>query len=351
MSRTVLLSTGLIARLAVLWLAALCVGNVAGAVPNLSMRDRAIIGEAYNLWSCVADGIWPGASAINIPFIYVGEEYEYAIGFPAALDGFIHSDEALQGGRNLQMRKRTLGRDLSASFPIGGVPAVVMGSPEALGKNIGEWVVTAGHEMFHVFQAAKGGYEKTAALEIAPRNDSSWQLNFPFPYAEPDVMRLMHLQGYLVWLTWASTDADDARYNIGTALEAVQVYRSRLAQGLKDDKAYRYSEFQEWEEGVAAYTEFRLAEGAAQDGYRPTQAYSSLPGFQTYPELWRSTYQGRPFLAKHAGRASKSRTAFYHLGMGKALALDRVSPGWKEKYFVPGMWLDDLLAAAVAGAH
>jgi hypothetical protein len=37
--------------------------------------------------------------------------------------------------------------------------------------------------------------------------------------------------------------------------------------------------------------------------------------------------------------------------MGKALALDRVSPGWKEKYFVPGVWLDDLLAAAVAGAH
>src|ERR1035437_8976791 len=135
MSGTVFLSPGLIARLTALWLGALWVGNVAGAVSIFSMRDRAIIGEAYNLWSCVADGIWPGASAINIPFIYVGEEYEYAIGFPAALDGFIHSDEALQGGRNLQMRKRTLGRDLSASFPIGGVPAVVMGSPEALGRS------------------------------------------------------------------------------------------------------------------------------------------------------------------------------------------------------------------------
>src|ERR1039458_10398796 len=113
MSRTVLLSTGLIARLTVLWLAALCVGNVAGAVPILSTRDRAIIGEAYHLWSCVADGIWPGASAVNIPLIYVGEEYEYAIGFPAALDGFIDLDEALQGGRNLQMRKRKMRRHLA----------------------------------------------------------------------------------------------------------------------------------------------------------------------------------------------------------------------------------------------
>jgi hypothetical protein len=119
-----------------------------------------------------------------------------------------------------------------------------------------------------------------------------------------------------------------------------------LAKGTSGEKAYRYSEFQEWNEGVAAYTEFRLAETAAHDKYAPTQAYTSLAGFQSYQDLWRHTYEARPFLAKHAGRAAKSRTAFYHLCMGKALALDRVSPSWKKKYFIPGIWLDDLLADA-----
>ena len=88
---------------------------------------------------------------------------------------------------------------------------------------------------------------------------------------------------------------------------------------------------------------FRLLTGQRS---RRITAYSSLPGFQSYRELWQQTYESRAFLIKHAGRAAKNRTAFYHLGMGKALALDRVSPGWKEKYFLPGAWLDDLLADA-----
>jgi hypothetical protein len=33
--------------------------------------------------------------------------------------------------------------------------------------------------------------------------------------------------------------------------------------------------------------------------------------------------------------------------MGKALALDKVYPAWKTQYFVAGVWLDDLLKAAL----
>jgi hypothetical protein len=346
---TVVLSVGLIARLPIVVLASIALPLVA-AVPTLSAQEKAIIGEAYNLWSSKIDSLWPGASKINIPLVYVGEEWEFAIAFPAPLNGFMDSGERL-AECHVQVRTRTLDRTLSASFPFDGIPAVVVGSPDALGKSLGEWVMTTGHEMFHVFQAARGSYEKTAALEIGPRNDATWQVKFPFPYTDPDVMRLIHLQGYLVWLASINTNTAESRYQIGTAFEAAQSYRSRLAKGTPGEKAYRYAEFQEWNEGVAAYTEFKLAEMAAHYKYDPTGAYLSLPRFQSYQDLWGRTYEARPFLAKHAGRAAKGRTAFYHLGMGKALALDNVSPAWKEKYFVSGIWLDDLLADAAAIAH
>ena len=229
MKRTVLMRAGL---MSVFWLFVLPTGAEAASTP-LSVRDRAIIGEVNNLWASVADSIWPGAAAVNIPFLFVGDHYEYAIGFPTSLEGFNDSGDSLLRGR-VQVRKRTLDRDLSASFPFQGFPAVVIGSPEGVSKSVSEWVITAGHEMFHVFQAAKGSYKKTAALEIGPPNEPGWQLTFPFPYAESDVMQLIHLQGYLSWLAYMNTEADEAKYAIGTALDAAQLYRSRLARGRTD---------------------------------------------------------------------------------------------------------------------
>jgi hypothetical protein len=315
------------------------------SVPALSDRNQILIEEAYNLWASVADSIWPGASKVGIPFVFVDAQREYAIGFPKHLDGFGDAGVLGPHRRGVQVRVRTLDADSSASFPVNGIVAAVMGTPEALRKSPGEWIITSEHEMFHVFQGANGSFEKIASLEIGPRDDALWQLNFPFPYEDADVMRLIHLQGYLCWLASTSTDADDASYNVAAALEAAAVYRSHFSQLAAGEKAYRYSQLQQWSEGVAAYIEYKFAEAAARKGYQPTQAYADLPGFESYDEIWRRTYQWRPFLAKHAGRAAKTRDAFYHLGMAKALALDKVNPAWKAKYFFPGVWLDDLLAA------
>ena len=44
-----------------------------------------------------------------------------------------------------------------------------MGSPEALGKGSGNWVITAGHEMFHVFQAANEATRKQRRWRLALR--------------------------------------------------------------------------------------------------------------------------------------------------------------------------------------
>ena len=296
----------------------------------------------YHLWSSRADDIWANAGKTRIPVVYVKDNIEYAIGFPEPIEGF--GPVISESGLSLQARPRTFATDLSASFPVAGTPAVVLGSPELLKKAPEEWVIIAAHEMFHVFQAANGSMAKVASLSIGSRSDPSWQLTFPFPYSDPEVMRLIHLQGYALWLAANSKESEDAKYNAGTAVDAAAVYRAFLER-LHDPKGYLYSEFQEWSEGVAKYTEYRFAECAAQADYMPADSFRALSGYRGYADLWKRTYRNVPYLVKYAGRAARDRNAFYHLGMGKALTLDKVSPDWKTRYFAAGVWLDDLLAS------
>lgn len=315
---------GLVATFAVL----------AAQPPALPPEDVAVIEDAYRVWRASADRVWAGWSKSPAPMIYIRPDYEYALGFPASLPGFTPLTGVKVAGFDIQARARTLPVGMSASFPFEGTPAAILGTPAALEKSAEAWAVTAVHEMFHVYQAKRGSYAKIASLQIAPANDSSWQLSFPFPYQDPVPMDLIHLQAYLCWLT---ATAEDAAYNLGVAPEAIRTYEAWLKKQPDGARTFNYSRFQEWNEGIAAYTEYRVAGEAAQ-----------LTGFPRYRELWETTYRDRQFLAKHAGRVSRSRSVFYHLGMAKAMALDRTYPAWKERYFAPGLWLDDLLTEAAS---
>jgi peroxiredoxin len=137
------------------------------------------------------------------------------------------------------------------------------------------------------------------------------------------------------------------KYDAGTAVEAIRVYRSLLQKHSPDNKFYNYSQFQELQEGIAFYTEYKMAETAANGDYQPTEAFRQLPNYKSYQQVWQDDYKNRLFLIKHAGRAAQSRTAFYHLGLGKGLLLDRLMPDWKTRYFAPGVWVNDLLIEAI----
>ena len=312
----------------------------------LSRRDAALIAEAYHLRHSLADKLWPGWSEITVPFLYITADYEYAIDFRKPLSGFLPLGKDALILRPVQVRKRTLPPNLAASFPIEGISAVVIGTPETLEKSPGGWVLTSGHEMFHVLQAARQKFDKVAALKLGPEADASWQLNFPFPYKDSDVMNLIHLQSYPIYL--ALTDSTgEVKYNAGTAIEAIRVYKSFLRGLASGDQYYKYSQFQEWAEGIAFYTEYKLAEAAASDTYQPTEAFRQLDKFTSYKQVWDDEYKNRLFLTKHAGRAARSRTAFYHLGLGKGLLLDLLMADWKARYFAPGVWVNDLLMTAL----
>ena len=316
--------------------------------PTLTPRDAALIAEAFHQWNALGPAVWPGLEAVRAPILYITDEHEYFVDFPGPADSIL-LDQRISG-RMVYARQRQHSRTLSASFDIQGVSVAALGTPEALGKPPERWVLTALHEMFHVFQHKHGGPEKIAPLELPPSEErnASWHLNFPFPYANQDVMNLIHLQAYPLFLAANDASIDNRRYNVRVSLEAGAVYQSVL-QSLagRGDRNYRYSLFQQWSEGVAFYVEYRFAKVAASSA-KPTEAFVNRFGSVDYGQVWIENYEQRRFLAKHAGRAARSRTAFCHLGFAKALALDSLFPSWKDKYFTPDVWLDQLLEQGLA---
>ncbi len=306
-----------------------------------------LIAEAFHLVETLGDGVWPGFARTNAPVLYVVGEREYAIGFPRPLSGFEAMAGTTVAGRSVQVAPRTHAPDLGAGSEVQGVPAVVIGTPEANGWSPTQWALKASHEMFHVFQGLHGLKDKVATLEIGPRDDAaSWQLVFPFPYEDPDVARLLHLASYPTFLAIEASSDEDVAYNAGVAADALAVLKRVLLAKTGDERAQRYMLFQEATEGGAKYVEHRMAQRAA-TGYEPTAEFVSLPRAAAYADVWKTDYAGQKFLVKHAGRVTKSRTEFYHLGLGKCLLLDRLDPMWKQRYFDPGAWLPDLVDAAV----
>jgi len=163
-------------------------------------------------------------------------------------------------------------------------------------------------------------------------------------------MRLIQLQSYLTYLAVTDSADESANFTAVNVIDAVKVYENFLKHQDASGQSYNYSKFQEWVEGIALFTEYKMAEAAAKSDYRPTPDFSQLPNFKSYQQLWDDTYRNKLFLIKHAGRIARSRTVFYPLGFGKGLLLDRLMPDWKSKYFAPSIWLDDLLLMATANS-
>jgi peroxiredoxin len=314
----------------------------------LSARDAAVISEAYHLWQTLGEEVWPGWTEARMPMVYVTDEREFAIGFAAVPEGFAETSQRI-AERGVAARDRHLETTLAASYDFQGIPAVVIGKPANLELSPVQWSLKAAHEMFHVLSTQRGSGEKVRTLEIGPEDDASWQLDFPFPYEDVNVLRLLHLEGYSVFRAITAPDSMEpaVKYDAGTALEALEVMRWYLRETTGDDRTARYAMFQEGEEGAGRYTEYQLARLAADNDYEPLAEFRALVDYVPYADVWNEDYATSTFVIKHAGRAVKSRTAFYYVGFGKCLLLDRIDPNWKHAYFAPDVWLDDLIAAAV----
>ena len=244
---------------------------------RLAHRDATVIAQAYHLWESLGEQVWPGWTDTPMPILYITDQLEFAIGFGSTLNGFDSIDQTI-AGRQLQVRPRQLARTLAASYDFEGIPAVIIGTPENLEWSATLWTLNAVHEMYHVMSSRRGSAAKIADLQVGPSDDASWQLDFPFPYDDVNVMRLMHLQGYPLFLALNAEADAEVKYNAGTSLEAHAVLKTFLRNSTGDDRSAHYALFQEGEEGVARYSEHRLAQLAAEGDYKPLVAFHDVEG-------------------------------------------------------------------------
>ena len=310
----------------------------------LSAADRVRIGEAFRLADALGDSLWPGWSAVPFAVLLVTPTQEFLFRHPQPSPDFVRVLDEISLGGAVYSRTRVFPPTYLATFPaVSGVPTVVVGQAEQTGKTSTEWVLTLLHEHFHQLQMSVPGYwTGVNALGLA-RGDTTgmWMLNYPFPYDSADVQRrFQSAWGRLRAAVSVDGSSAAAGASGASAAAALRSSLESLRAGLAPDD-YRYLAFQLWQEGVARYTEYAMAERAA-GSFAPSTDFLALPDQESFAVVAARLRKG--VLADSVlALGARRRVAFYRFGAAVALALDATGTDWRRSYFIAGFALDPLV--------
>ena len=299
--------------------------------PALREIDRIRLAEAFRLSDQLGDELWAGWSKAPLAVLLVTPDKEFLIRHPQPTKDFtsIGYDTILKS--EVFYRDRKFQTDLLATFPaVGGVSTIVIGQAEnTASKTSTLWVITLMHEHFHQLQDAQpNSFKDTEALNLS-RGDQTgmWMINYPFPYETPLIGRMFSD------LVRSLLEAMNAKPKAVFA-EKMSYYlaaRHTLKRFLSADD-YKYFSFQLWKEGIARYTEYRVAQWAATK-YRPTREFQKLEDFTTFGAARDKVYDGIVHELSTLKLEEYKRVAFYPSGAGEGLLLDRSKPDWRNWYF------------------
>jgi hypothetical protein len=107
--------------------------------------------------------------------------------------------------------------------------------------------------------------------------------------------------------------------------------RKRFQSALKADDE-KYFSFQVWQEGIARYTEYRVADWAAGE-YQPSKAFQELKDYTTFKEEALVILVGVTKELALVQLSKAKRTAFYAVGAAEGLILDSALTEWRKRYF------------------
>jgi hypothetical protein len=301
--------------------------------PAITTTDRIRLAEAFSLNRTVSDRVWPGWSKIPFAILLVTPDFEFLIRHPAPSSDFtkIGYDSLLQS--DVYFRKRTFPTTFLATFPAvpsSMIPTIVVGQAEKTeAATSTRWVVTLFHEHFHQLQSTQPNYyDSVKGLNLSHGDETGmWMLNYPFPYTTPEVQnRYADLSNMLVQAL--NAPAVERRVKIAAYLHA----RKQFEQLLTADD-YRYLSFQFWQEGIARYTEYRVAMLAAAS-YKPTKSFRQLKDFTTFKHDAEGTHDRIIKLLLTQQLSQSKREVVYPFGAAEGLLLDLVNPAWRSQYFM-----------------
>jgi hypothetical protein len=292
---------------------------------RLRGEDGARLAEAMRLAAGVRSTVWPGWERTPLVVLLVGDSLEHLIGHPRPTDDFSPIGRDPLVGKEVFVRHRQFPPDLLATFPaVGGVSTIVVGSPARTGKASAEWVLTLLHEHFHQWQSSLPDYYARAEGLGLARGDTTgrWMLDYPFPYDSAPVGQAVRA---LAVALARALDARDA-----AAIDLVRRERETIRRLLSPEDE-RYLEFQLWQEGVPRYVELAAAEAAAGLG-APKADFRRLPDYEPYAVIARRMRRELSRELLDLSLARDRRVAFYPLGAGLGLLLERSGQNWKSTY-------------------
>ena len=272
----------------------------------------------------IQDNIWPGWSQTPAPLLLVTSSREFLTHHPMPPKDFTRI------GDDLYVRPRQFSTDLPTTFPAFGPPSViVMGEPaNTTRKTSTPWLITLMHEHFHQLQYAQPGYFQTVedlGLSSADKT-GRWMLNYPFPYEKQEMAQgFSRLRDRLLG---AVSETEKAKFT-KLADDYIAERKKFLAQLTPED--HKYLSFQLWQEGIARYTEIKVAEAAAE--YQPSAEYAAHADFESL-SAYAAKARSQTFEElRRIDLAGSRRTVVYSFGAVEGFLLDRINPGWKGEYF------------------
>lgn len=308
------------------------VSNAAGQEkPSLREVDRVRLAEAFNLGEKLGDDLWAGWSKAPFAVLLVTPDTEFLIRHPRPTEDFktLGYDARLKS--DVYYRDRSFDITLLATFPaVAGVSTIVIGQTEnTASKTSTPWVITLLHEHFHQLQDSQPNfYQDVEGLKLSGGDRTGmWMLNYPFPYTSPKVAQQVSV---LCRLLVEALNADN-RVLFSNRLAAYLNARDALKKLVSADE-YKYFSFQLWKEGMARYTEDSAARWAAKN-YEPTREFRELKDFTTFATAAEQVRAGIIKELSTLKLEEYQRVAFYPLGAGEGLLLDRADPNWRSRYF------------------
>jgi hypothetical protein len=313
---------------------------------QLPHDDEVRLAEGIHLAQKVQDKIWQGWSKAPFGILLTTQDGEFLINHPlkpgAAPEGFTKSGHSELLQTDVWVRPRKFPLNFQATFPAlgDGVPVIVVGEPKHTeSKTSTPWVITLLHEHFHQLQYSRPGYQDAVnRLDLAKGDTSGmWMLNFPFPYEKKEVIdEFNRLKASLLD---ALDENDNKKFK--DKAKAFAAEDSRFQRLLSPEEA-RYFNFQLWQEGVARYTQIKVAE-AARD-FEPSAQFKTLSDYESFADYAKHARKDTENELRQADLAKWQRVVVYSYGACEALLLDRINPNWQREYFSEsGLSLDKLL--------
>lgn len=270
----------------------------------LPATAAAAIGDASRILDRVGDRIWPGWSAAPSQLLLVTDSSELFL-------------PELSATAATWSRQRIFPPTFQATFPaVGGIPTIVIGTPEGTRTPRDRWALTVLHEHFHQLQYSHPDYyARLNALGLA-RGDTTgmWALNFPFPYDSAPIQAAVKRWANMLHAALAGEPRDRANL----AARAREAKRSLDALLAPDDR--KYFDFQLWQEGVPRWIEL----AGAREGFR-----AGLVERSTFE--WQERRLVDDLARIDLGR--DKRVVVYALGAAVAELMEWEGAGWRGRYF------------------